>query len=1586
MEDDNDDEILEAVDTSSYQYRRIDLVRRLLRSLAPVAMDLVARLVEQPQSSRTTTVEDREATFVLLGIWLPVAPQILPLVTFFLQSTRTNDDDDDENAEMVDAPSRDSPLSTIAEPLWSPTTTTTIPDPSSWSTPVVSSSSSSPSTNTRAHMAILVEVTWIICQAYQRQQNSQTLRNLPTWFWEPIFMWLRYDNPEMSIPQRNYYPAPKEHVRDPTQPHDRQPCSSSEDHCEMEVDPPCDGMVLDVTNDDEVSVVEHDTDDDDDDEENCRKFRITRDEWTYEIQIMWYVMRIIAYLRRYTPIYTKELLLRYNVYYHHHYVPWHMHDFDRNDEETWYQHFHVALGQTYLGPYLPHVRLPRIRTVREFLPLHPYLLHLGGGLVFVKYPLPTTLSASTAVVTSIQSHNNDITMGTNTPDTSAEPQQQRLIRTATTKKNIYDIGTIMCIQPPVPILVAGPNGSGKSSLVREIAQEFHSSLGASHHVGNAEYAQVRVATPLLEIHVDDETDTKTLVGSYTVTDIPGEFEWRPGALTSAVMSGQWVLFEDFDTVPMDIQASLEPLFKYRTLPLGNGTTITCHPNFRLFGTVTTVPTTASPEVSSSSDSERANTNRQATRSKMMVGRGRRLFNPHVWTTVYVDPLPINELNMIGTTKYPNIPNKILGATIAVFFALYDDSHSHQSTSNNHSQGNGRHDNNIDAENVYTTGKKKLWLGRCPSVRDLFKVLSRISHGIPFERNASYATESQRVLCLAEMVDVFVAACPNPQIRREFITQTVAPILNITTNLGISYIEHRNPSIVLHDTTTEIGRVQIMVSAEQGEARSHSNRFAQTPYSLRLMESIGVCIRENEPTLLVGETGTGKTTILQHLAKCCGRELLVQNLSLQTDSTDLLGGYRPLEMKHVARNVYQTFVDLFTGTFSRKQNADFLTFASLSLQKEQWAKLSQCFQKAAKLGLAKLKNKSHVSSNLSAWERFDSTAERFEKQRLACASGLAFNFTEGALVDAIRTGKWVLLDEINLASCETLQRLCGLLDNASSSLTLTEKGDATAVDRHPSFRLFAAMNPATDSGKKDLTPSIRARFTELFVDELLDPVQLRVVASQYISGVLPTNERPPEHTDIIITIVDLYLQCRDLADRVLVDGTGQKPRYTLRTLSRALSATNTIVREQKFQLNRALYEGFHLAFQGPLDEKSLKTVDKLLIRTLSIETEKNLFDHPGKRPGGRKDEKSYELIKPFWIPKGPLNSIDWSIKDKETGQSRFVLVPSTMSNLRRIARAIASGPWPLLLEGPTSAGKTTLVEYIGARCGHRVVRINNHEHTDIQEYTGGFAADSTGALKFVDGILVQALRLGYWVILDELNLAPSEVLEALNRLLDDNRELYIPEINETIKPHERFRLFATQNPSGAYGGRKPLSRAFRNRFVEIQINDIPSYEMITILEKRCGCPPSHAKCLVEVMDSLRQLRSKSGVFLGKDGLITPRDLLRWADRAAPSKYELALEGYMLLAERLRSLEEQYCVKDVLEKFMKVKLDIDAFYYGNESEAKSFLNRAHELGSFDENTASFIKSVAPTKNLLRLVTLVHRCVKKNEPVLLVGGKSI
>jgi len=49
-----------------------------------------------------------------------------------------------------------------------------------------------------------------------------------------------------------------------------------------------------------------------------------------------------------------------------------------------------------------------------------------------------------------------------------------------------------------------------------------------------------------------------------------------------------------------------------------------------------------------------------------------------------------------------------------------------------------------------------------------------------------------------------------------------------------------------------------------------------------------------------------------------------------------------------------------------------------------------------------------------------------------------------------------------------------------------------------------------------------------------------------------------------------------------------------------------------------------------------------------------------------------------------------------------------------------------------------------------------------------------------------------------------------QLLDDNRELYIPETQATIKAHPRFMLFATQNPPGQYGGRKVRQNVWLNQ--------------------------------------------------------------------------------------------------------------------------------------------------------------------------------
>jgi len=69
--------------------------------------------------------------------------------------------------------------------------------------------------------------------------------------------------------------------------------------------------------------------------------------------------------------------------------------------------------------------------------------------------------------------------------------------------------------------------------------------------------------------------------------------------------------------------------------------------------------------------------------------------------------------------------------------------------------------------------------------------------------------------------------------------------------------------------------------------------------------------------------------------------------------------------------------------------------------------------------------------------------------------------------------------------------------------------------------------------------------------------------------------------------------------------------------------------------------------------------------------------------------------------------------------------------------------PVLLQGETSVGKTSLITYLARITGNRCHRINNHEHTDIQEYLGCYtASERSGRLVFNYGDLNTLIHCYY----------------------------------------------------------------------------------------------------------------------------------------------------------------------------------------------------------------------------------------------------
>lgn len=178
------------------------------------------------------------------------------------------------------------------------------------------------------------------------------------------------------------------------------------------------------------------------------------------------------------------------------------------------------------------------------------------------------------------------------------------------------------------------------------------------------------------------------------------------------------------------------------------------------------------------------------------------------------------------------------------------------------------------------------------------------------------------------------------------------------------------------------------------------------------------------------------------------------------------------------------------------------------------------------------------------------------------------------------------------------------------------------------------------------------------------------------------------------------------------------------------------------------------------------------------------------------------------------------KLRQIWEREYTLDIHTLEVLRALARGV-NIKVPTLLEGPTAATKSSAIEYLALLTGHKYYRINLKGQTDASELLGKFvpnpnAKAGEAPLMWQDGLLVKAMKEGAWVILDEINLAEPQILEAINSVLEkypsvtltDNGGVKIGPGGE-YEVHPNFRIFATMNPG--YTGRRPFSPAFQNRW-------------------------------------------------------------------------------------------------------------------------------------------------------------------------------
>lgn len=1087
-------------------------------------------------------------------------------------------------------------------------------------------------------------------------------------------------------------------------------------------------------------------------------------------------------------------------------------------------------------------------------------------------------------------------------------QGDLLVSTPTTQSNLSAIGEVLLDQRP--ILLLGRPGSGKTSLLSESAKELNQ------------------LSSMITLHLNEQTDAKSLLGMYTTSSMTGSFMWQPGSLTKAVREGRWILIEDIDRAPSEVLGVLLPLIEKGELLIpSRKERIRCARGFRLLATM-----------------------RSTTNSKgEVITSAANMLGARLWQQVHVQDLPLSEIQEILESRFP-----VLGPQIPLIMKMYARIHQ------------------IYQENIALRGSQR----RVPGLRDLVKMCRRVEARIKAlgsQTGHEPLPDAAHDDLFLDALDCFAGYVSTSQ-SFAMLAGCIAEELHISPQKADFCVNERIPAYEEAENFIQIGRGRCQRLKSRSALRALNTKkaaaFAVTRPALKTMEQVAAATESSEPVLLVGETGIGKTTVVQQLAYKLGQKLTVVNLSQQSESTDLLGGFKPINARSLAMPMSEEFENLFDATFSAKKNQKFLSSVSKAVARGNWSRASLLWREALKMADAVFrpadaeqpaKKRKLGSSKLTGlrqrWDAFTIELSNFEAQVSKGDANFAFAFVEGKIVKALRNGEWVLLDEINLASPDTLENIAGLLHSGyegSPSIILSEAGDVERVKGHPNFRVFGAMNPATDAGKRDLAPGIRSRFTEYYIQSPDNDLgDLQNLIETYLGQLLSNDERASAD------IGRLYLDIKALnTSQRLTDGAGQRPHFSVRTLVRCL--IYTIENMSLYGLRRALYEGFSMSFLTLLSQESERLVIPLIDKYIlgSHSNARSLLKKPPRAPG---QAEAYVNFKHYWLLKGAQVPQE---------QPHYIITPFIEKNLLNLVRASSLKRFPILIQGPTSAGKTSMVEYLSKISGNKFVRINNHEHTDLQEYLGSYQSGENGSLQYQEGVLVEALRKGYWIVLDELNLAPTDVLEALNRLLDDNRELLIPETQEVIRPHPNFMLFATQNPAGLYGGRKVLSRAFRNRFLELHFDDIPEDELEFILRERSQIAPSFCTRIVSVYKKLSVLRQSERLFEQRNSFATLRDLFRWAQRRADDKEQLAINGFMLLGERVRNPKEKTAVKEVIEEVMKVKIDENALY--------STAALQKQYPQLQTNSGSIIWTAA----MRRLFALIAHAIENQEPVLLVG----
>jgi len=201
---------------------------------------------------------------------------------------------------------------------------------------------------------------------------------------------------------------------------------------------------------------------------------------------------------------------------------------------------------------------------------------------------------------------------------------------------------------------------------------------------------------------------------------------------------------------------------------------------------------------------------------------------------------------------------------------------------------------------------------------------------------------------------------------------------------------------------------------------------------------------------------------------------------------------------------------------------------------------------------------------------------------------------------------------------------------------------------------------------------------------------------------------------------------------------------------------------------------------------------------------------------------------------------------------FYIDPSHLRSLNRWAKMSDQGDiLNILLLGERGTGKTTM----GRQFAAMNKKLFYEEHcgaiTDVEHWMGKDRLKS-GETVYRASMFVQAISTpGTVVLLDELNRAHPEVLNAIFGLLDWRRSMWSDDLQMLVEVAEGVVFFGTMNEGDDYIGTNDLDSALRERFKRaLKLVPPPSSVEEKILTRR-GMKKDKAKLMVAFAEQIRK---------------------------------------------------------------------------------------------------------------------------------------